>query len=392
MLKNLLIWLVAVALSIGTGVTALGAIAKNKTPELGLSLFPKNGFAAETAAADLTKASIAKNAGKFPNAIRSGWNILALKAFYSEPVVPDAIAVIALSHTEDVRAELMRKAFELSRRQQLVNGWLIADSVNRDDISALLTYYDTSMRTSNSVTEVVIPVMAAALADENFVKPFESILNDNPPWARRFWRQVVISPESVVNAADLRQKLHDPEEPTGVYQDTALIAALIQGDQFGRAEQLYEKLSPQKKDVGLIRNSEFVFPSLYAPFDWQLFSTGEYGAVIDEGSLNLSAVRSAGGLFARQLVRLPDSLLNLEVTLADELPKDAIFSLELSCAERVDNRPATVKISLDRKMVVRKISNQLSACEFYWLNILGRSSEFGDGFDVTIDSIKLRAG
>lgn len=389
MTKNLLIWTVAIALAVVSGTTAMGAITKYKANELALSLLPLNGFAAAAAASGSTKALIAKNLGKFPERVDSPWNALALQAFKAEPVATDAVAVVALSQHGQVRSDLMLKAFDLSRRQQLVTGWLIGNSANQDNISATLKYHDTSLRTSATTRGVIIPVLANALADRSFIKPFQVVLNENPPWANFFWKQVITTPNALENAADLRLVMHNSNVRNDQFEDAELINALVKAGMFGKAEQLFAKLSLSEKGTGIVKNSSFQLEAKFPPFDWQLFSKGDYGTFLEKGGLNLSAVQNSGGLFAQQLVKLPNDELILEAITSKEPPKSANLYLQLSCAEDIVNSPKAIKIRMNAKKTTRRISNRLSACEYYWLAIVGRSSDDELGFDVIIDSIVM---
>ncbi|QTD54845.1 hypothetical protein [Parasphingorhabdus cellanae] len=390
MLRNILLWIGAISLALVSSLAALGSITKTKRPELALSLQPTNGFAAEKMAVELVIGRIVKDRGKFPDQINPSWYKLALQAFETEPVSPAAIAVIALTKTGNVRRSLMEKAFNLSRRQQLVTGWMIADSGSRNDIPSILQFYDTTLRTSTSSAGTIIPVMANALENENFVEPFAAILSVNPPWADLFWAKVAATPIAITNAADLRRLLYKKNDQNEDFRDNSLINALVNNNRIGKAEQLYMLFTNASGDDHLIRDSEFNSEPVYPPFDWQLFSTGEYGAAIGKGRLNLSAIHNSGGLFARQLVKLPKRILDMEVEAARDIPENAELSLGLSCAEDIKNRPSEIDIPLKERITTRKISNQGSPCEYYWVSISGRSSDHGDGFDIAITSVSLR--
>lgn len=390
MLRTLLIWLVAAVLAIGSAATALGAITKNKAPELALSLFPQNGFASESLVARLTRSFLVESRGGFPDRVDPSWTALAVQAFEAEAVVADAIAVIALSRTGDARRDTMRKAFELSRRQQLVTGWMIIDSGRRNDIPAILDYYDTALRTSSTAAGVIIPVMANALTNEDFVEPFTLLLLRDPIWAPLFWRQVVQTPNSLINASKLRKAVEKNNGTKGLFQDSALISNLVREGQFEEAQSLYKTLTSKKQtDTGVVRNSNFRLGSEFPPFDWQLFSTGEYGAAISQGNMNLSAIGNAGGMMARQLARLPKGVLALEVEAVGVVPTGADLYVEFLCAVRSKSKSRAIKIPLSGKLTRQKIDNTEGACPYYWINIFGRSSDDINGFDVGITRFEV---
>jgi len=389
MFKNVLTWVIAISLAIMSGSAALGSIIKTRSPELALSLIPTNGFAAEAMASDLTTKFVAKNQGIFPDLIDPTWGAIALEAFQSEAVSPDAIAVIALSRTGDVRRELMQKAFELSRRQKIVTGWLIVDSGRRNQLPVLLDLYDALLRTSSSAGAVVIPMMAESLVDARVIAPLTELLSKTPPWAGSFWGQVAFTPQALANAVQLRKGLYRPDESVEGSSDAALIGALVANKQFAGAEELYNLVSRRPLENSLIKNGSFLHEPKYPPLDWQLFFNGEYGAEITNGYLQISAVANSGGLFARQLVRLPSEVLQLGTKFAGEVPDDANLEIRISCAETIANPPLTARLPLINRTGKHQISNQSSGCSYFWLDVVGRASDNGDGFDTLLHSISI---
>lgn len=392
MVKKSIIWLIGLALALASGLTAMGAIAKNKAPVLAVTLSPMNGFAAENIASESIQVSIAENSGQFPDQIDPEVTELARQAFIAEPATPEAVAALALGGADENRRELMGEALLLSRRQPLVTAWMIADSGAREDIPALLNHYDSMLRTSSSAASVIIPVMAEALAGENFIKPFSSLLGKKPPWASRFWGAVVRAPEAVGNAARLREALYKPDEDDAIYRDAGLIRALIGSQQFETAEALYYLLAGQNDAGSLIKNGSFDAEPEYYPIDWQLFSTGEYGAAVRNGKLELSAIRNSGGLFARQLVKLPHTIVEFSVQNSKVESTDGRLAVRLSCAENISTKPKAITIPIAHQPAQQKINNANSGCGFYWLDITGHANENGHGFDIIVTDISLKIG
>lgn len=390
MVKNSIIWIIGLMIAITSGLTAMGAIAKSKAPGLAVILSPTNGFAAEKIASNSIKTSIAENSGHFPDNVSPDATEFARSAFIAEPVVPEAIAILALGEAGNGKDKLMSEALLLSRRQSLLTAWMIADSGAREDMPALLSHYDTMLRTSSSAAVVVIPVLAKALANDDFVPSFASLLAKQPPWANQFWRAVVGTPEAVGNAARLREMVYKPNENDNIYYDALLIRALVNNQQFDAAEALYYHLESQNRDPSLLKNASFTTEPEYAPIDWQLFSTGEYGAVVTDGKLQLSAIRNSGGLFVRQLVKLPAEIVTMDIKPGDPIPDNAKIIVSLKCAQTIKDAPQTIRIPLKRQITNLQIDNKSSGCSFYWFDITGHASSSGDGFDVALDSISLR--
>ncbi|AMO73040.1 hypothetical protein [Sphingorhabdus sp. M41] len=389
MKKNSIIGIVGSIVALVSGLAAAGAITKNKAPQIAMSIYPFNGFAAESLAARTVRLKITQNQGRFPHDLDSTTVNLAEQAFVAEPVTPAAVAVLALGGPQANRRSLMDRALTLSRRQQLITGWMIADSAENEDIPAILKHYDIMARASSSAAAAVIPVMAGAIANDDFVAPFTALLKKQPPWENQFWATVVATPNSLVNAARMREALYNPNESLYSYRDPELILGLINIQQFDPALKLYDLLVGSNKSNDLLENSSFENESRFQPVDWQLFSTGSYGASITNGNLQLSAISSAGGVFARQLVKLPASIVQLQAKVDSDIPQGTELSINLQCAEKSDKRPLPVKIKIEKSSTLRRINNQGSGCEYYWLDVTGRSLENGAGFDINIASISL---
>ena len=391
MVKNSIIWIIGLAIALTSGLLAMGAVAKDKAPALAVSLYPINGFAAENIASESIKTSIAENSGQFPDHVNPQGTEFALKAFIAEPITPEAIAVLAFAEADQHKRKLMNKALLLSRRESLVTAWMIADSGARDDMPALLNHYDTMLRTNTSAAPVIITLMADTLANDNFVAPFASLLTKQPPWAYQFWGTVAGKPESIVNAARLREMLYKPYESDDIYRDANLISALVRNQQFETAEALYHLLVGQTEAKSLLKNGSFEAEPNYSPMDWELFSTGEYGAIIFDGNLKLSAIQNSGGLFARQIVKLPrNSIIELSVMSTTKFPRDSRIYINLSCAESERGSPMVTKIYLNSNSVKRSLRTGDSKCDYFWIELEGRASEAG-GFDLNIDTIDLKS-
>lgn len=388
MILKLSIWFFALILSLLSGAVTMGAISKSRAPQIAMQLPPVNGYALEKTAMNQVRAMIIEQQGQFPDTLAGDILGLAQRAYESEPVTPGAIALLAMGKPISQERALMNEAYKLSRREQLINGWMITDSGAREDVAALLKHYDTTIRTNASTHMVLTPIMADALENEYAIDPFSDLLLTNPPWRELFWKQVVQKPGSLQNAVLLRGKMLDLTDHKEAGYDAELIVALIKNKQFDESQKFYRRLSKNAKSR-IVKNSSFEQASKYQPIDWQLFSTGEYGATIDDGDLNLNAIRNSGGIFARQLVEIPKRTVRADVQLNDNPAASANLFLSLSCAEDIANKPQRIRISLKEKSVQREIDNSNSSCDFYWLDITGRASENSDGFDVTVKSVNL---
>lgn len=388
-IKVITLWSLAFGLAILSAITALGGIAKNRSPELAIALLPTNGFALQSAATRRLKVSMVSNEGQFPNEIDSVTRDLALRAIIAEPTTSEAVGIFALSRPESVRRKLMQEAIRLSRRDSLTRGWMILDSAQANDLEGLLKYYDISLRTSVAAGDAMLPVMAQALGQEGFIGSFDRMLRSDPPWAGQFWTAVLSQPQSLANAVQLRILLDDEKLPRDSFRDHQLISQLVDSYDYESADRLYQILQKQIGQPAIVKDGDFSDKPEFPPVDWQTISEGEYGADISDGTLRLSAINNAGGLFARQLIRLPSGLLELKATRPDQGDSSAIVSINLVCAEKIANLPLPITIKLDFGDTTRKIRNFDSKCGYYWLNVLGRAGANGRGYDEEISSISI---
>src|SRR5690606_10936948 len=135
----------------------------------------------------------------------------------------------------------------------------------------------------------------------------------------------------------------------------------------------------------LVKNDSFDKEPEFYPIEWQLFSTGEYGAAVNHGKLQLSAMQNSGGVLARQLVKLLAEVVKLNIMPSDPIPDNARIIVSLRCAQKMDDAPQTIRIPMEREIKDLQINNATSGCSFYWMEISGRASENGGGFDIALD-------
>lgn len=392
MLKSGVILICGIIFSVIAGLAAIGAITENRSPQIAIKLKPLNGFAAEKMSLLSIRPTIVANQGEFPSSPDANTYRWARDAFASEPITAGAIAVLALQIGGERKRQLMQEAFKLSRREPLVSAWLVSDSVSQNDLVSVLNYYDTIARTSTASLPVIIPAIASTLENGLFIDPLSTVLARRPGWANAFWEDVLSKPKSMQNAALVREKLFQMGVKTETYRDEGLIGALVRSQYLVSAQRLYTLLRerPAQK-INLLQNGRFDTKPAYPPFDWELLSTGEFDAAIADGKLKFSAIQNAGGLFARQLINLPKGIINVEVDLDRAIPAKATMELKIFCAETNGDRSQVAIIPVSRQKFRQKFDNQLEDCRFFWFEILGRTSEKDDGFDIGIESIALKA-
>ena len=387
MLRSLIIWSIAIILAVLSFFLAIGSITKSKLPEVAMSIPAVNGFAYSTAALRSMQKQIVAGDNIMPDKTDAKTAKLARLAFLSEPTSSEAVALIALGREGQSRQRLMQNAISMSKRNQLALSWMIMKSSSNDDVLGVLTYYDISMRTSPSSAELLLPIMASLLKYDHAVQPLAKIMRKNPPWLSGFWYNILMQKESMHNAAKLRVALIGSGLPASEFLDGPFLTSLVNNGFISDAETLYYSLKPSQAKNSIVRDGEFKVQPVYTPFDWELFSNGEYGAEVFDQSLNLSAISNAGGVFARQLLRLPKRKLNLRVELENTDDSAGTISLQITCAEATSKTLSPVSIPLRNGITKRTIDNSSGICRYYWLNVAGTPSD--SGYDARIFSLSI---
>lgn len=393
MFKNIPIYITALLIALTAGINAYGSVVKSKNPNSILSIpFAFNGMAAENAATKNLKNKITTLNNQFPDKLQSSEVELAKKSFLNEPTAAASVLIIAHTKDTDTKLALINKAYEISRREELVVGWLTQNSIDEENLPDLLNYYDVSIRTKTAALNLLLPRIVDALSNELVIAPLYSLLAKNPPWAKQFWRAASSKTQIANNAAILREQLFNVRENKDIYSDTSLIRSLISSYNFDQAIRLRSVLLNVKddKDSEIIVNYDFTSKPQFAPIDWQLYLNGEYGASIENDGLYLSAIRNSGGIFAQQLIKLYPEAYKVEINLMAPISSGNRVSLELQCAEDKPNKPAPVSIDLFAKSTSRVFNNKPDLCRYYWLRVNGRTSEDEDGLDTIIKSISIQ--
>ncbi len=391
MLKLVLVWLTAIGLAVASVFLSIGAISKTRAPRIAVSVWPTNGFAQQNVAAAKLNQQILAEQNRFPAIVDPEILKLASEAFQREPATSKAVAILALGSDQKDNDKLMRKALQLSKRDNLALAWLIGESAKNNRIDELLGYYDMSLRTNRRAAQVLLPAMSMAVANPESIAPFRKLLEQNPPWGNGFWGQVLSKPESLTNATVLRLELMD----RGVemdFQDRLHVTRLVENGLFDDAEQLFERLAGHSRPDGeLLHNNTFDNEPQFQPLDWQIYNTGDYGAYISDGSLQLSSIDDVTRIFARQLASLPATKLMFRAEVANLNNEASEVYLEIKCAERdlANKAPKPVRLSLRQGKNNQVLDASGSSCRRYWISIGGGDRSESRSFEAVISELSI---
>ncbi len=360
-----------------------------------MTSIPPNGFAYGKAAHLRFLSSFAQNSNRQPDKTDPSWEIWARKGFAMEPTDPNAVRMAALVfdvNGDRIRArKLMRSISSLTKRDRITNIWLVEDYGRLGDVEQILYNYDITLRTSKPSVDVLIPVMASALQQDEFIAPFVSLLQKKPPWAPRFWMRAVQVQPSLINVARLRKEVHNNGLPVEGRFDATLVRELVEAGQISAARSLVARIGEGQGSGELVRNPNFTRKGSLAPIDWQLASEGEYSAHIDaeKNQMIASAIPDSNGRFARQLIALEPGSYLLKVVLSEPLPENVDMTVQLSCALVPNNSRPPFRFVVSGKGSRENISIPDGNCRDLFLDVNFAIPEDGDFVDLFIDSINI---
>ena len=385
------IWLVGIVLAIMSAMAALAPVGATRAPLLATSMVPENGRAHAEAADLLLKQEIMARNGEMPEAIPFRSVAFANRAFVTEPLAVEALRIIALDRESrgklDEARAIMRLLPNLSKREGPANLWLSQDYGRLGLEEEAFSYFDMTLRVSESSAPLVIPPLVQGLEQDKLIAPLAELLRVNPPWAEDFWLEVGRRPQIAEPAARLRMMM-GREYFTKLGKDRSLITNLVRRGKIDEALVLYRYLTGQK----LSRDLEFEFASSpkYPPFDWQLLSEGNFSSSIepDMAQLHVSAAPGSSGVVARRMLSLEPGSYRVSINFQATMERDVGVEVALRCAEESGETWRT--LSFAQQSSATQTIGPVGACPYHFLEVSYQNESRIDAVDLAISSISLQ--
>ncbi|MBU2341472.1 MAG: hypothetical protein KKE77_09560 [Alphaproteobacteria bacterium] len=244
---------------------------------------------------------------------------LARLALLKDPTAVEALSVLGLQAQLRNETERARDLFEysllLSRRELRPQIWAIEEAVNRGDIAAALRSYDIALRTSREAPGLLLPNLAAALAEPKVRAALLPIMQTEPVWAESFLSRVATSGIDPVAGLAFFREGESIDLPVTDDLRAALVNGLMADGEISDAWAYYSEFRP-----GAARNRsrdpEFALnPNTRAVFDWMpSLAPGLSSAILQEGEggvLDFSLPPGTGGPLVQQTQLLPPGAYRL---------------------------------------------------------------------------------
>ncbi|UIP07369.1 hypothetical protein LY632_02930 [Erythrobacter sp. SDW2] len=386
-----LIWLAGLLAAAFSAMAASGSIASARAPLAVVDMVPESGRVYAEAADAILKQTIKDNQGALPDQIPQASIDYSRRAFALEPLAVQAPRIIALSRqaegNDDEARRIMRLLPAISKREAAANIWLSQDYAQLGDDATAFTYFDMTLRVSESSAPLLIPPLVKGLEQEQLRAPLIKLLEARPAWQDDFWLEAVRRPEVALPAMRLRMEL-GKQQGRALEVDRGLIGNLVAENKFADALSYYRFLTGKQgaRDLSFPFERAPTFP----PLDWDLVTDGDFSSSIEPaaGKMMISAAPATGGVAARRLVALEQGAYRTSVLFTATNPGDVTISLNLRCAENDGEaiRSAPFAAASEAAQVLRLPAG----CRYYLLEIAYRNDAPIDGVDIAIDSITLR--
>jgi hypothetical protein len=279
----------------------------------------------------------------------------ARQALIAAPLDEQAMRVLGLETDQaggHARARMMMVvADQWSRRDTLVQLWLLQQALFEGDWRGASLHVDALLRRRWQLETVVYPALIGRMGDPNAIAPLIDRLDQNPDWRGGFLRALAGHSADPALAARLFEALaRTPAPPSDEESGYIVGRYLAQGDLAG-ARALWSRLLPPGSGptTSLVYNGDFRPRPGAPPFNWQLVQSD--GANVEivpaaDGSSALHVVAPAAknAAAAQQLLVLPPGAYRLSgVALVEPGLAGDQFSWRVICAGQAGGGGAEVR-------------------------------------------------
>lgn len=237
----------------------------------------------------------------------------ARKALLARPLAPRLMFMLAIRAKLDGQPRLeqgmMRLADRITRRDPLVQLWLIEDTVARGDVPGALRHYHAALTVGPELKPMLLPVLAAALTHPEIRAGLRPYLADHADWVPDFL-ELAAQTAGAADLADLVMPVAGSlTGPAHDHTRAAVISALAIG---GGADLAYALVSKTIADLKAANLRTLAFtPATTDPrlgvLAWNLPQSDQIASSVgDDGSLSAQVGQLARGtLAARDVPVLP---------------------------------------------------------------------------------------
>lgn len=387
---------IVVALAVGwvTFTVSVAGVFRNLNPTIAIQYGGGDAEALGNRAEQLMRAA------RTPSEVQLAGS-LARAAIKADPTVVDAYQVLGLIAANQDRngnaAKLFQYASSLTRRDSVVEGWLIMYEARQNNIAGVLEHFDRVLSVNVSARPRLIPALVAMLADPYTVKPIAATLAHPPNWRREFLRLAGANSASLENLGALYDIVNRSDYPIERPFMQVMISRLVSEKKYALAAHHYEVFTHSKVD-GSVRNGDFETDSKLVPFDWDFGSKQNEvlsrvpDPVNQDNTVIGVSYSSADPIRVRQLIRAtPGSYVLSGRSYVSAAKKASMPAWALICADNdVEIGSAEISPQTDRwRTFSTNVDVPASNCAALWLTLKPSPNRVNDGSEVYFDDLRM---
>lgn len=389
LLKISLLLIVGIALSAILSLQAATNFFAVKQPIVATGIFPLDGFALERVAVRQMASEDQSEKNLQPLAMEL--EPIVLEAFRKEPLVPNALAILALAQEDQgTKENILVATSKINRRRLLLQTQLLSLYASKEDFDGTIGKLNEILAVHPEQKSVYLPALVQALHDQRAVDPLVEVLENSPDWLDQFLTSAAADKQSLDNLYRLRNLLDNRVE-IQPETDRTIISRMANDGKLQPAYSLYQKfgvsrdLKTEKTALGKLD-----WRSEYPPFDWQLIENSDERVEVssDGQSLKMNVKRGKGGVVAQRLVSVPKQPLTINIlhsTISDSVLDDITF--EWGCHD--DDEPVLTRVFSKSKMSIAV--DPQDDCPLHRIGINARAWSHKGDLSGRIDSVSIEA-
>lgn len=297
--RCLLAGLAVIAGGVSVAQTVAFATVRND-PQRAHALTPGDG----RITAALADRRLTDNQGGTPETVS-----LAKQALRQDATAVSAVVVLGLNAQVRGDGARARRLFDyaqtLSRRNVKAHLWAIENAVERGDVRGAMRHYDVALRVSRPMTDLLFPVLAAAITNPDVLREVNRTLAGRPSWGPLFIEYTASNGPDPRAAAQVLRAASRQGMPVSGIARALMTEKLVSQGMAREAWQFYTSFRGGARN-DTARDPDFS-ANLDAPtvFDWQSVAANGLVASVEPGSITFSAPTAASGALVQQVQMLP---------------------------------------------------------------------------------------
>jgi hypothetical protein len=239
---------------------------------------------------------------------------VAAQSLRSQAINPRAARLLAFGAEAGgnrARAEQLNLiAARLTRRESGAQLWLMENSIERNEVPAVLARYDTLLRTNTSMQALLYPKLALALSDPEINEEFVPYIREVPIWLGGFidYAMGAENPDALSYA--IRRAGGLPKGSDYRNREAILLGQLFARQKFAEGRAFFYTLKgsdPRVPTSGAFTPSSV--DQAFAPVSWKFESGSQFGAAVEKSgeahSIRAFATSGATGTAAYKFLFIP---------------------------------------------------------------------------------------